>query len=322
MPRLLAALTVAVAALNLASPASAQPFPTKPVRIVVAYAAGGPVDTVARVAAQNLTAIWGQQVVIDNRAGSGGALGTQAVVKAPPDGYTLLVTNSGPITAYPHLRKSVLYDFDRDLTPVSLLSTSSLVLVIHPSLPAKTIPEFVALAKKNPGQLSYATSGVGGIQHLAMVLLESRAGIRLTHVPYKGGSSATVDILSGQVPVNFNSVLGALPFVQAGKLRALVVTTAQPSLAMPGVSTFASVYPGFELTSWLALYAPPGMPAPLVEQLNRDVTAALNVPESKRRLNELGLELVGGSPAELRAYTRAESVLLGKLMATAGIEKE
>jgi tripartite-type tricarboxylate transporter receptor subunit TctC len=322
MPRLLAALSVAVAALNLASPASAQLFPTKPVRIVVAYAAGGPVDTVARVAAQNLTAIWGQQVVIDNRAGSGGALGTQAVVKAPPDGYTLLVTNSGPITAYPHLRKSVLYDFDRDLTPVSLLSTSSLVLVIHPSLPAKTIPEFVALAKKNPGQLSYATSGVGGIQHLALVLLESRAGIRLTHVPYKGGSSATVDILSGQVPVNFNSVLGALPFVQAGKLRALGVTTAQPSLAMPGVPTFASVYPRFELTSWLALYAPPGMPAPLVEQLNRDVTAALNVPESKRRLNDLGLELVGGSPAELRAYTRAESVLLGKLMATAGIEKE
>ncbi len=322
MPRLLITFSAAIAALQLLSPASAQPFPAKPVRIVVAYAAGGPVDTVARVAAQNLTAIWGQQVVVDNRAGAGGALGTQAVVKAPPDGYTLLVTNSGPITAYPHLRKTMLYDFDRDLTPVSLLSTSSLVLVIHPSLPAKTIPEFVTLAKKNPGQLSYATSGVGGIQHLAMVLLESRAGIRLTHVPYKGGSSATVDILSGQVPVNFNSVLGALPFVQAGKLRALGVTTAQPSAAMPGVPTFASVYPGFELTSWLALYAPPGMPAALVEQLNRDVTAALNVPESKRRLNDLGLELVGGSPAELRAYTRAESALLGKLMATAGIEKE
>jgi tripartite-type tricarboxylate transporter receptor subunit TctC len=322
VPRLLVTLSTVIAALQFAASASAQPFPAKPVRIIVAYAAGGPVDTVARVAAQNLTAIWGQQVVVDNRAGAGGALGTQVVVKAPPDGYTLLVTNSGPITAYPHLRKSVLYDFDRDLTPVSLLSTSSLVLVIHPSLPAKTIPEFVALAKKNPGQLSYATSGVGGIQHLAMVLLESRAGIRLTHVPYKGGSSAQVDILSGQVPVNFNSVLGALPFVQAGKLRALGVTTAQPSPAMPGVPTFASVYPGFELTSWLALYAPPGMPAALVEQLNRDVTAALNVPESKRRLNDLGLELVGGSPTELRAYTRAESVLLGKLMATAGIEKE
>ena len=321
MSRMLMLTTAAVAAMHM-SAATAQSFPTKPVRIVVAYAAGGPVDTVARVAAQNLTALWGQQVVIDNRAGSGGALGTQAVVKAPPDGYTLLVTNSGPITAYPHLRKMVLYDFDRDLTPVSLLSTSSLVLVIHPALPAKTLPEFVALAKKNPGKLSYATSGVGGIQHLAMVLLESRAGIRLTHVPYKGGSSAIVDILSGEVPVNFNSVLGALPFVQAGKLRALGVTTAQPSAAMPGVPTIASVYPGFELTSWLAMYAPPGMPAALIEQLNRDVNAALNVPESKRRLNDLGLELVGGSPAELRAYTRAESVLLGKLMAAAGIEKE
>ncbi|MGH8619988.1 MAG: Bug family tripartite tricarboxylate transporter substrate binding protein [Burkholderiales bacterium] len=317
-----AAALAGAAMMLVAAPSPAQPFPAKPVRIVVAYAAGGPVDTVARIAAQNLTAIWGQQVVVDNRAGAGGALGTQVVVKSPPDGYTLLVTNSGPITAYPHLRKTVLYDFDRDLTPVSLLSTSSLVLVIHPSLPAKTIPEFVALAKKNPGQLSYATSGVGGIQHLAMVLLESRAGIRLTHVPYKGGSSATVDILSGQVPVNFNSVLGALPFVQAGKLRALGVTTAQPSAAMPGVPTLASIYPGFELTSWLALYAPPGLPAALVEQLNRDVTAALNVPESKRRLNDLGLELVGGSPVDLRAYTRTESALLGKLMAAAGIEKE
>jgi tripartite-type tricarboxylate transporter receptor subunit TctC len=318
---MLITMTAAGALLGMAT-ASAQPFPAKPVRIVVAYAAGGPVDTVARIAAQNLAAAWGQQVVVDNRPGSGGALGTQAVVKAPPDGYTLLVTNSGPITAYPHLRKTMLYDFDRDLTPVSLLSTSSLVLVIHPSLPAKTLPEFVALAKRNPGRLSYATSGVGGIQHLAMVLLESRAGIRLTHVPYKGGSSAVVDILSGEVPVNFNSVLGALPFVQAGKLRALGVTTAQPSAAMPGVPTIASVYPGFELTSWLALYAPPGTPAALVDQLNRDVNAALNVPESKRRLTELGLELVGSPPAELRAYTRAESVLLGKLMAAAGIEKE
>jgi tripartite-type tricarboxylate transporter receptor subunit TctC len=322
MPRVSAALVAVVAVLITALPSFAQPFPAKPVRIVVAYAAGGPVDTVARIAAQNLATAWGQQVVVDNRPGSGGALGTQAVVKAPPDGYTLLVTNSGPITAYPHLRKAVLYDFDRDLTPVSLLSTSSLVLVIHPALPAKTLPEFVALAKKNPGRLSYATSGVGGIQHLAMVLLESRAGIRLTHVPYKGGSSAVVDILSGEVPVNFNSVLGALPFVQAGKLRALGVTTAQPSPAMPGVPTLASVYPGFELTSWLALYAPPGTPAALVDQLNRDVNAALNVPESKRRLTELGLELVGSPPAELRAYTRAESVLLGKLMAAAGIEKE
>jgi tripartite-type tricarboxylate transporter receptor subunit TctC len=318
---MLITMTAASALLGMAT-ASAQPFPAKPVRIVVAYAAGGPVDTVARIAAQNLATAWGQQVVIDNRPGSGGALGTQAVVKAPPDGYTLLVTNSGPITAYPHLRKTLLYDFDRDLTPVSLLSTSSLVLVIHPALPAKTLPEFVALARKNPGKLSYATSGVGGIQHLAMVLLESRAGIRLTHVPYKGGSSAVVDILSGEVPVNFNSVLGALPFVQAGKLRALGVTTAQPSPAMPGVPTIASIYPGFELTSWLALYAPPGTPAALVDQLNRDVNAALNVPESKRRLTELGLELVGSPPAELRAYTRAESVLLGKLMAAAGIEKE
>ena len=300
----------------------AQAFPAKPVRIVVPYAAGGPVDTVARIAAQNLTAAWGQQVLADNRAGSGGALGAQAVVKSPPDGYTLLVTNSGPITAYPHLRKSLLFDFERDLAPIALLSKSSIVLVVHPALPAKTVPDLVALAKRNPGQLTYATSGVGGVQHLAMVLLESKAGIRLVHIPYKGASQSSVDLLSGQVPMQFNSVLGTLPYIQAGKVRPLGVSTLQPNAALPNVPPIAKYYPGFEITSWLGVYGPAGLPKPLVDQLYRDVTGALAVPESKQRLNDLGLDLVAGSPAELAEYARAESRLFGKLMAAAGVEKE
>ena len=300
----------------------AQAFPAKPVRIVVPYAAGGPVDTVARIAAQNLTAAWGQQVLVDNRAGSGGALGAQAVVKSPPDGYTLLVTNSGPITAYPHLRKSLLFDFERDLAPIALLSKSSIVLVVHPALPAKTVPDLVALAKRNPGQLTYATSGVGGVQHLAMVLLESKAGIRLVHIPYKGASQSSVDLLSGQVPMQFNSVLGTLPYIQAGKVRPLGVSTLQPNAALPNVPPIAKYYPGFEITSWLGVYGPAGLPKPLVDQLYRDVTGALAVPESKQRLNDLGLDLVAGSPAELAEYARAESRLFGKLMAAAGVEKE
>ena len=302
--------------------ALAQAFPAKPVRIVVPYAAGGPVDTVARIAAQNLTAAWGQQVLVDNRAGSGGALGAQAVVKSPADGYTLLVTNSGPITAYPHLRKSLLFDFERDLAPIALLSKSSIVLVVHPALPAKTVPDLVALAKRNPGQLTYATSGVGGVQHLAMVLLESKAGIRLVHIPYKGASQSSVDLLSGQVPMQFNSVLGTLPYIQAGKVRPLGVSTLQPNAALPNVPPIAKYYPGFEITSWLGVYGPAGLPKPLVDQLYRDVTGALAVPESKQRLNDLGLDLVAGSPAELAEYARAESRLFGKLMAAAGVEKE
>lgn len=300
----------------------AQTYPVKTVRIVVPYAAGGPVDTVTRIAAQNLSRKWGQQVIVDNRVGSGGALGTQAVVKAPPDAYTLLITNSGPITSYPHMRKTLLFDFERDLAPISLLSKSSIVLVVHPSLPALNLPAFVALAKKHPATLTYATSGVGGVQHLAMVLLESLAGIHLIHVPYKGSAPAAVDLLSGQVPVQFNSVLGAIQHIKAGKLRALGVSTAQPSAVLPGVPPIAKYYPEFEITSWLGMYAPAGTPQPLIDQINRDIAAALNMPESKQRLNDLGLDLVAGPPAELTAYAQKESRLFGTLMMKAGIEKE
>jgi tripartite-type tricarboxylate transporter receptor subunit TctC len=313
---------VVFAACAAAGAADAQNFPMKPVRVVVPYAAGGPVDTVARVATQNLTAAWGQQVIVDNRAGSGGAIGAHAVVKSPPDGYTLLVTNSGPITSYPHMRKSVLYDFERDLAPVSLLSRSSIVLVVHPSLPAKSVPDLVALAKKNPGTLTYATSGVGGIQHLAMVLLESMSGAKLVHVPYKGSSQSATDLLGGQVPMTFNSVLGTIEHIKQGKLRALGVSTTHPNAALPGVPPIAKFYPGFEIVSWLGVYAPAGTPKPLVDQLTRDFAAALSVPESKQRLSELGLDLVLSGPSELAAHARAESKLLAKLVAAAGIPKE
>jgi tripartite-type tricarboxylate transporter receptor subunit TctC len=302
--------------------AQAQPFPSKPVRLIVPYSAGGPVDTVARAIAPNLAAGWNQQVIVDNRAGSGGALGASVVAKAGPDGHTLLVTNSGPITAYPHLRKSVLFDFERDLSPISLLSTSSLVLTAHPALPVRSLAELIALAKKNPGKLSYATSGVGGVQHLAMVLLESRAGISLTHVPYKGASQALPDLLSGEVPLQFNSVLGTLPSIQAGKLRPLGVTAPQAVASLPGVPPIASQLPGFEIASWLALYGPAGLPQPLVDQLHRDAAAALKVPETRRRLTDVGLDLVAAGPAELAAYARREHALFGRLMGTAGIEKE
>lgn len=315
-------LVIVAGLLAGAGSAAAQTFPAKPVRIVVPYAAGGPVDTVARILGQHLAARWGQQVVVDNRAGSGGALGAHAVVKSAPDGYTLLLTNSGPITSYPHLRKSVLFDFERDLAPVTLMSKSSIVLVVHPALPAKTVPELVRLAKRQPNTLTYATSGVGGVQHLAMVLLESMAGIKLVHVPYKGASQSAVDLLSGQVPMQFNSVLGTVQHIQQGKLRPLGVTTAQANAALPHVPPLASFYPGFEITSWTGVYGPAGMAKPLVDQIYRDVNAALMLAEPRQRLNELGLDLVQGSPADMADYARSESRLFGKLMAAAGIEKE
>jgi tripartite-type tricarboxylate transporter receptor subunit TctC len=303
-----------------ASPGAA--FPGKPVRLVVPYAAGGPVDTVARLTAQKLTTRWGQQVLVENRAGSGGAIGTQAVVKSPADGYTLLVGNSGPITVYPHLRKSLLYDFERDLAPVTMMVKSCMVLVAHPSLPPKTVGELVRLAKRQPGALSYASSGVGGVQHLGMVLLESRAGIRMVHVPYKGAAPALVDLISGHVHVQFNNVVGALGHVQTGKLRALGVSTATPSTVLPQVPPVAKTFPGFDVASWMGVYAPAGTPSPLIEKLTRDVAWAVNEPDAKKRLNEVGAEVIAAGPGELSAYVRNESALFAKLIAAAGIPKE
>lgn len=311
-------------ALLPAHPAAAQSaaYPSKPVRLVVPYAAGGPVDTVARLVAQKLTARWSHQVIVDNRGGSGGALGTHAVIKSPADGYTLLVGNSGPITVYPHLRKSVLYDFERDLAPASFMVKSCMVLVAHPSLPAKSVPDLVRLAKRQPGALSYASSGVGGVQHLGMVLLESRAGIRMVHVPYKGAAPALVDLISGHVHVQFNNVVGSLGHVQTGKLRALAVSTATPSSVLPEVAPVAKTYPGFDVASWMGIYAPAGTPQAIIDQLTRDVAWALNEPDAKKRLTEVGAEVVAGGPAALRDYARNESALFAKLIAAAGIPKE
>jgi len=304
------------------SAAGAQQYPTKPVRLVVPYAPGGPVDTVGRLTAQNLTSKWGQQVIVDNRGGSGGALGTQLVVKAPPDGYTLLLGNSGPITVYPHLRKALSYDYERDLASASFMVKSCMVLVAHPSLPTRTLQELVRLAKKQPGALNYSSSGVGGLQHLGMVMLESFAGIKLVHVPYKGAAPALADLISGHVQVQFNNVVGALPHVKTGRLRALGVSTATPSSVLPDVPPVARTYPGFDIASWMGIYAPAGTPKPIIDQITRDVAWALNVPEAKRRLTELGAEVVAGGPDALTAYARSESALFGKLVSAAGIPKE
>ncbi|HXF65294.1 MAG TPA: tripartite tricarboxylate transporter substrate binding protein [Burkholderiales bacterium] len=313
-------VALAAALLALAQPAAAeQGYPAKPVRLVVPYAAGGPVDTVGRLVAQNLSGRWGQQVVVDNRGGSGGAL---AVVRSAPDGYTLLVGNSGPITVYPHLRRSLAYDHERELAPAAFMVKSCMLLLVHPSLPAASVPQLIALARRRPGALAYSSSGVGGLQHLGMVLFESLAGLKLVHVPYKGAAPALVDLVAGQVQLQFNNVVGALAHVRAGKLRALGVSTAAPSAVLPEVPPVARSLPGFDIASWMGIYAPAGTPRPVIEQIARDVAWALGVPETRRRLTELGAEIVAGGPEALAAYTREESRLFARLVAAAGIPKE
>lgn len=312
----------AVLAAVLSGPLGAQQYPVKPVRLVVPYAAGGPVDTVGRIVAVPLGARWGQQVIVDDRGGSGGALGTSVVVKSPPDGYTLLIGNGGPITVYPHLRKTLQYDYARDLVPAALLVKSCMVLVVHPSLPAKSVRDLVRVAKTHPAGLTYGSSGVGGLQHLGMVLLESYSGLKLVHVPYKGAAPALVDLMSGQVDMMFHNVLGLVPHLKAGRLRALGVSTAKPSAILPELPPVARTYPGFDIASWMGIYAPAGTPKAIVDQITRDAAVALNSPDAKQRLTELGAEIVAGGPSELAGYVRAESALFGKLIAAAGIPKE
>jgi tripartite-type tricarboxylate transporter receptor subunit TctC len=228
----------------LCASACAQKFPAKPVRLVVPYAPGGPLDDVARYLGQKLTARWGQPVLIDNRGGSGGAVGAELVAKAPADGYTLLLGNGGPITVYPHLRKKPAYDPERALAPIEWLVTSSMVLVVHPSTPMTSVRDLVRIAKSRPNGLTYASAGVGNLQHLSMELLQSLAGIRMVHVPYKGAAPAFVDLLSGQVDLMFANIVGALPQVKAGKMRAIAVSSAKPSAALPNVPPVADGFPG------------------------------------------------------------------------------
>ena len=317
-----AAAALAASGLIASAPAIAQKYPSKPVRLIVPYAAGGPLDENARALGQKLTSRWGQPVIVDNRGGSGGALGTETVVKAPPDGHTLLLGNGGPITVYPHLRKKRQYDPDRDLEPVTFMLSSPMLLLVHPSTPIKSVRDLVRIAKSKPNGLTYASAGVGNFQHLSMELFQILASIKMVHVPYKGAAPAFVDLLSGQVDLMFANILGALPQVKAGRMRAIAVSSAKPSRAAPGVPPVATVYPQFDMTGWQGIFAPAGTPKELIAAINRDFIWALTQPDSRRRLSEQGADVVAEGPAELAAFVRKESALLEKIIKSAGIPQE
>ena len=315
-------MAVGVLALLVSASAAAQKYPVKPVRIVVPYAAGGPLDDVARFLGQKLNGRWGQPVLVDTRGGSGGAVGAEVVAKSPPDGYTLLLGNGGPITVYPHLRKKPLYDSERAFEPVTWLLTSPMVLVVHPSTPIRSVRDLVRIAKSKPNGLTYASAGVGNLQHLSMELLQTMAGIKMVHVPYKGAAPAFVDLISGQVDVMFANIVGALPQVKAGRLRAVAVSSAKPSAAAPGVGSIASAYPEFDMTAWMGIFAPAGTPKDLVASINRDFVWALTLPDTKQRLNEQGADVVALGPSELAAFLKKESALFAKIIRDAGIPQE
>ena len=284
----------------------AQSYPSKPVRVVVPYPPGGPTDIVARVLFQQVAESTGQQFLIDNRAGAGGNIGAEAVAKAPADGYTLLIgTTAHAINM--SLFKSLNYDVQKDLVPVSLLTQGPLVLVTHPQFPANSIKELIDMAKAKPGSLNFASSGNGQSTHLSAELFNSMAGIKMVHVPYKGSAPALGDLMSGQVGIMFDTTLSAMPFVKAGKLKALGVTSPQRTPAAPDVPTIAeSGLPGYEVFAWNGVLVPAGTPKAIVAQLNEEIRKAMQLPQVREKFSAQGFAASWNTPDQFGVFVRNE----------------
>jgi tripartite-type tricarboxylate transporter receptor subunit TctC len=301
-----------------ASAAVAQTYPSKSIRVVVPYAPGGATDLTGRVVGQKMTERFGQNVVVDNRPGAGGVIGADIVAKAPPDGYTMLLASPAEIAVLPHLQK-MPYHVERDLAPVSLASSTPLILVVHPSLPVKSVKQLIALVRARPGQLTYASAGTGGVQHLAGELLKITYQLDMVHVPYKGAGPVMPDLIGGHVPMFFSGMPPSMPHVRAGKLRALAVTSTRRSPAAPEVPTMAEAgVPNFVFTNWFAYFVPAGTPAAVIERLNGEINRALKLEEVKAKLATVGLETLGTGPEELGRFVREESEKFAKLIKLSG----
>lgn len=306
-----------------AASAWARDYPVRPVRLIVPFAPGGGNDTVARALAQALGASLGQALVVDNRPGAGGIVGAELAAKAPADGYTLFLGGVGSHAVNPSLHAKLAYDPVKDFAPVALIASAPSVLVVHPSVPARSLAEFTALAKARPGGLNYASNGSGSSAHLAAVMYESMAGVRMLHIPYKGLGPALADLLGGEVQAMFSSMVAIVPHIRAGRLRALAVTGKNRSALLPGVPTLAeSGLPGYEAGSWYGILAPAGTPREIVLKLNAEIVKALARPELRERLESEGAEVIGGTPEEFAAHIRSEIARTGKLIRDAGIRME
>jgi tripartite-type tricarboxylate transporter receptor subunit TctC len=301
----------------------AQAYPAKPVRMIVAFPAGGGSDIVGRALAQQLTDILGQQVYVENRGGAGGIIGTELGARAAPDGYTLTVGSSGGFAITPHLNPKLPYDPVRDFAPVGLFTRLTFVLDVHPSVPAKSVKALVALARRQPGRLNFGSSGAGATAHLATEHFMSLTRTQMTHVPYKGAAPAMTGLVSGEVDVLFDSMPTTLPHARSGRLRPLAVTTAQRSAQMPQVPTLDEAgVKGYELASWFGIFAPAGTPRAIVERLNAAINTATGRAELKQRLSSQGAEPLSGTPEELAAYLKRELEKYGKIVRESGVKVE
>jgi tripartite-type tricarboxylate transporter receptor subunit TctC len=319
--RLLQLAAGALALPALRRPAGAQNYPSQPVRLVVGFAAGSTTDILARLMSQWLSARLGQQFVVENRPGAGGNIGAETVVKAAPDGYTLLMVPpavAANATLYAHLS----FDFIRDAAPVAGVVRVPNVLEVTPSLPVKSVPELIAFAKANPGKLSFASAGIGTASHLAGELFNAKTGLHIQHIPYHGDGPAMVDLIGGQVQVGFATMTASIGHIRAGRLRPLAVTTLQRSDALPGIPAVAEVVPGYEASSWFGIAAPKSTPAEVIARLNRETNAGLADPAIKARLADMGGMLLTGSPEDFGRLIVDETEKWGNVIRAAGIKAE
>jgi tripartite-type tricarboxylate transporter receptor subunit TctC len=318
----LMAFTFAALATVTGGAVFAQTFPAKPVRIIVAFPPGGGVDIVARAVGPKLTEIWRQQVIVDNRAGASGMIGTEFAARAAPDGHTIFIGTLGNLAVNPHLFPKMAVDPLRDFVPVTLLVAVHFVMVAHPSLPARNVKELIALARARPGQINYSSSGAGGAPHLGGELFKVMAKVNLVHVPYKGSGPSFQDLLGGHVSMTFDSLVQSLPYIKSGKLKALAVLGKMRSPLLPEVPTVAETVPGYDLTNWFGLVAPAATPREIIAKLNEDWAKVLLNPEVRTKLSGMGADVVGNKPEEFGAFMKAETAKWAKLVKEAHIRAE
>ncbi|MBI2296836.1 MAG: tripartite tricarboxylate transporter substrate binding protein [Betaproteobacteria bacterium] len=300
-----------------------QAYPTKAIRVVVPFSPGGTSDIIGRTLGQKLSEAWGQPVIMDNRAGVAGSLGAAIAAKSPPDGYTLLVGNVGPIAVNNQIYKSVGYDSLKDFTPITLAVTAPQIVVVHPSVPVKTFREFNALVKKHSGKINYGSSGPGSISMLSAELYKRTTKTDMLHVPFKASALITIALLAGEIDVVFSDMAVVLPHVQAGRLRALAVTGPKPTPLVPGLPTVAeSGVPGFVMTSWWGMFGPAGLPQPIVTRLNTELTRILRLADVQKTFATLGVDATTSTPEELGAFVKSEVPRYAKLIEQIGIPKQ
>lgn len=298
----------------LAQSAAQQNFPTRPVRVVVPFSPGGATDIVTRVVTQKLNEVWGQTLVVDNRAGAGGNIGAEIVAKAPADGYTLLMTSGSIVTANPHMYRKLPFNPEKDLLAITNVAAGPQIIVVNPSLPAKTLKEFIALAKAKPKSMTYGSAGIGTQTHLAAENFLSAAGIDVVHVPYKGEGPAVTDLVGGQIHMATPNLAAAIAFVKQGKLRGLAVTSRERVAQLPDVPAAAETLPGFENLGWFGFVAPAGTPRAIVEKIQQDTAKVLKAPEIRARFEQLGMQPVGNTPEQFAAAIKDEYNRWGRIV--------